>query len=154
MREALLLAAEAEIAGEVPVGAILVRDGRIIGRGRNGPISAHDATAHAEIVALRDAGRTAQNYRLPDTTLYVTLEPCVMCAGAIIHARVKRIVFGAFDPKGGAASVFNLLPPDARFNHRLACRGGLLEEECACMLRDFFRRKRGKGEGGRGKGEG
>jgi tRNA(adenine34) deaminase len=143
MREALLLAAEAEIQGEVPVGAVLVRGQQIIGRGRNTPIAAHDASAHAEIIALRDAGRAAQNYRLPDTTLYVTLEPCVMCAGALIHARVARVVFGALDPKGGAAgSRFQLLPSDSRFNHRLDCTGGVLQEECASMLRDFFRAKR------------
>ena len=140
---ALELADKAESAGEVPVGAVLVREGRIIGEGFNQPIGNHDPSAHAEIMALRDAGRREANYRLPDSTLYVTLEPCPMCAGAIVHARVRRVVFGAPDPRSGAAgSVFDLLPSDGRFNHTTAVDGGVMAEECATKLRRFFRRRR------------
>ena len=144
MARALELALEAEAAGEVPVGAVLVREGAIIGEGRNRPVGGQDPTAHAEVEALRDAARRCGNYRLPGSILYVTLEPCVMCAGAIVHARVARVVFGAFDPKGGAAgSVFDLLPSDGRFNHRTDCTGGVLAESCGELLRAFFRRRRG-----------
>ncbi|MCP3669464.1 MAG: tRNA adenosine(34) deaminase TadA [Gammaproteobacteria bacterium] len=140
---ALELARRAELDGEVPVGAVVVLDGKIIGEGWNCPIGCSDPTAHAEIMALRAAGNRVGNYRLPGTTLYVTLEPCPMCASAIIHARVARVVFGAFDPKGGAAgSKFNLLPPDDRFNHALECEGGMLEQECRGLLRGFFRSRR------------
>ncbi len=143
MEHALELARKAEAEGEVPVGAVLVRDGEIIGEGWNRPIASNDATAHAEIQALRDAGGRMGNYRLPGATLYVTLEPCPMCAGALIHARVARVVFGAYDPKGGAAgSVFELLPSDERFNHRIECNGGVLQEACGALLRDFFQRRR------------
>ncbi len=143
MQHAFALANRAAEQGEVPVGAVIVRDGGIIGEGWNAPISRHDPTAHAEIQALRDAGQRAGNYRLPGSTLYVTLEPCVMCAGAIIHARIKRVVFGACDPKGGVAgSLFNLLPSDGRFNHRVKCEGGLLEDVCAEQLRTFFKARR------------
>lgn len=143
MRHALTLAARAADAGEVPVGAVLVKDGVIVGEGWNRPIAAHDPTAHAEIQALRDAAQRLCNYRLPGTELYVTLEPCPMCAGAIVHARVSRVVYGAADPKGGACgSVFDLLPSDHRFNHRTQCRGGLLAQECADLLRGFFSRRR------------
>jgi tRNA(adenine34) deaminase len=143
MRRALELARRAQAEGEVPVGAVLVRDGEIIGEGWNRPIGAADPTAHAEIEALRDAARRVGNYRLPSTTLYVTLEPCVMCAGALVHARVGRLVFGASDPKGGAAGgLFDLLPPDGRFNHRMVCQGGVLGGPCGDLLRDFFRRRR------------
>ena len=143
MRHALALAERAAEEGEVPVGAVLVRDGEAIGEGWNRPIGAHDATAHAEIQALRDAGRRVGNYRLPDTRLYVTLEPCVMCAGAIVHARVGEVVYGATDPKAGACgSVFDLLPSDGRFNHRTQCRGGILAEICGEKLRAFFRSRR------------
>ncbi|MBW9259473.1 MAG: tRNA adenosine(34) deaminase TadA [Candidatus Thiodiazotropha sp. (ex. Lucinisca nassula)] len=143
MQHALMLAARAEQLGEVPVGAVVVRQGKLVGEGWNQPIGGHDPTAHAEIVALRDAAKKEQNYRLPDSTLYVTLEPCPMCAGAIVHARVKRVVFGAPDPKGGAAgSVFDLLPTDSRFNHRVEVEGGLMMEQSAKLLQDFFRRKR------------
>ncbi len=143
MRRALALAKRAEADGEVPVGAVLVRDGEAIGEGWNRPIASADPTAHAEILALREAARRVGNYRLPGSTLYVTLEPCVMCAGAIIHARVERLVFGAADPRGGAAGgQFDLLPSDQRFNHRTACEGGLLAEECGEVLRTFFRRRR------------
>ncbi len=143
MQHAMELAQKAESEGEVPVGALIVLDGEIIGEGWNRPIGTRDPTAHAEIIALRDAGLRQDNYRLPGSTLYVTLEPCPMCASAIIHARVGRVVFGAYDPKGGAAgSVFNLLPPDDRFNHRLECEGGVLEQQCGEMLREFFRQRR------------
>lgn len=143
MELALELAAQAEAEGEVPVGAVLVRDDKIIGQGWNRPIGHHDPTAHAEIMALRDAGRREGNYRLPGSSLYVTLEPCPMCAGAIIHARVERVVYAARDPRSGAAgSVFNLLPSDQRFNHRVECEGGLLEVESGERLRQFFRLRR------------
>ncbi|MEW8496940.1 MAG: tRNA adenosine(34) deaminase TadA [Candidatus Thiodiazotropha taylori] len=143
MQHALMLAARAEQLGEVPVGAVVVRQGKLLGEGWNQPIGGHDPTAHAEIMALRDAAVKEQNYRLPDSTLYVTLEPCPMCAGAIVHARVKRVVYGAPDPKGGAAgSVFDLLPTDSRFNHRVEVEGGLMMEQSAKLLQDFFRRKR------------
>lgn len=143
LRRAMALAQRAEDAGEVPVGALLVQQGELIGEGWNQPIARHDASAHAEILALRDAGQQQRNYRLPGSTLYCTLEPCVMCAGAIVHARVGRVVFGAFDPKGGACgSVFDLLPSDSRFNHRTQCEGGLLADECSEQLRGFFRARR------------
>jgi len=143
MQLAIELAQRAESEDEVPVGAVIVMDGEVIGQGWNRPIGTHDPTAHAEIIALRDAGLHKQNYRIPGSTLYVTLEPCPMCASAIIHARVELVVFGAYDPKGGAAgSVFHLLPPDGRFNHRLECVGGVLEQECGDMLRGFFQRRR------------
>lgn len=143
MRLALALAERAAQAGEVPVGALLVREGIVVGTGWNCPIGTRDASAHAEIQALRDAGRQLGNYRLPGTTLYVTLEPCVMCAGAIVHARVGQVIYGAPDPKAGACgSVFALLPSDARFNHRTACTGGILAAECSEILRAFFRARR------------
>jgi len=143
MQRAIALAGLAEEAGEVPVGALLVRDREIVGEGWNRPIGTHDPSAHAEIIALRDAASRLQNYRLPGTTLYVTLEPCPMCAGAIVHARVERVVFGTIDPKGGAAgSVFDLLPSDHRFNHRVAVDGGVLEDKCRDQLRAFFRTRR------------
>ncbi len=144
MKRALELAQRAEAEGEVPVGAVLVREGQVIGEGWNRPIGERDPSAHAEIMALRDAGRRAGNYRLPGTTLYVTLEPCPMCAGAIVHARVSRVVFGASDPRTGAAgSVFDLLPSDSRFNHFTAVEGGLLAVDCGELLRAFFRARRG-----------
>jgi tRNA(adenine34) deaminase len=143
MALALELAWRAEEEGEVPIGALVVRDGALLGEGWNRPIACHDPSAHAEIQALRAAGLAAGNYRLPGATLYVTLEPCPMCAGAMIHARIARVVFGARDPKGGAAgSVFDLLPPDGRFNHRLVCQGGLLAEACGDLLRRFFHARR------------
>lgn len=143
MRRALAMAERAEAEGEVPVGAVLVREGELIGEGWNRPIASRDPSAHAEILALRDAARRVGNYRLPGSVLYVTLEPCVMCAGAIVHARVERVVFGASDPKGGAAGgQFDLLPSDQRFNHRTACEGGLLSEDCSGLLRSFFRARR------------
>lgn len=142
MRAALDLAQQAALAGEVPVGAVVVRDGRIIGRGSNAPISRHDPSAHAEIAALRDAAQQVGNYRLVDCELYVTLEPCVMCVGAMFHARISRVVFGARDPKTGAAgSVFNLFD-EARLNHHARLQGGVLAEECGKVLSDFFAARR------------
>lgn len=143
MERALELAHCAELDGEVPVGAVVAHEGEIIGEGWNRPIGDHDPTAHAEIIALRSAGKQVENYRLLNATLYVTLEPCPMCASAIIHARIVRVVYGASDPKGGAAgSVFDLLPSDSRFNHRVEVTGGLLADECGAMLRQFFRARR------------
>lgn len=146
MHRALALAGRAAELGEVPVGALLVRDDTVVGEGFNRPIANHDPSAHAEIQALRDAGQRLGNYRLPGTTLYVTLEPCVMCAGAIIHARVERVVYGASDPRAGACgSVFDLLPSDGRFNHHTRCKGGVLAAECGEQLRAFFRARRPRG---------
>lgn len=142
MEIALGEARRAGANGEVPVGAVLVRDGEILGRGCNGPVGANDPTAHAEIMALREAAATVGNYRLPNTTLYVTLEPCPMCIGAIVHARVARLVFGATDPKTGAAgSVFNLAAAPAH-NHRVRVDGGVLGDACGDELRSFFRARR------------
>jgi len=142
MAHALMLAEHAEAEGEVPVGAVLVKDGELLAEGWNRPIGLHDPTAHAEVVALRAAGSTLANYRLCDTTLYVTLEPCVMCVGAIAHARVERLVFGAPDPKRGAVeSAFELMQP-GKFNHNVECEGGVLVEPCAALLRGFFKRRR------------
>lgn len=142
MRYAIRLAQRAERQGEVPVGAIVVRDNQCIAEGWNVPIGSHDPTAHAEVVAMRSAGVVMENYRLTDATLYVTLEPCVMCIGAMSHARIKRLVFGAYDPKRGA--VCNALSlTDASFlNHRISWDGGVLETECSEMLRDFFKARR------------
>lgn len=142
MRYAIRLAQRAEQQGEVPVGAIVVKDGRCIAEGWNIPITSHDPTAHAEVVALRGAGIQVENYRLNDATLYATLEPCVMCMGAMSHARIKRLVFGAYDPKRGA--VCNALSlTDASFlNHRINWDGGVLETECSEMLRGFFKARR------------
>ena len=148
MRRALELAARAARAGEVPVGAVLVRGGVEIGAGANAPIGGADPTAHAEIQALRAASRAAGNYRLPGATLYATMEPCVMCAGAIVHARVGRVVYGAADERwGGAGSVFDVLGC-ARLNHRPVVRGGVLAEESARLLRDFFRARRRPSDAG------
>ena len=142
MRRALELARHAEEAGEVPVGAVVVWHDEIIGEGWNQPIVSHDPTAHAEIVALRAAAARMQNYRLPDAIFYVTLEPCAMCAGAMVLARLARVVYGAADPKSGAAgSVFNLLASSA-LNHRAQITGGVLAEECGGMLRKFFEVRR------------
>jgi tRNA(adenine34) deaminase len=142
MREALECAELARKTGEVPVGAVLVRDDEVVARGFNHPIAAHDPTAHAEIQVLRAAGQTLGNYRLEGATLYVTLEPCIMCASAIIHARVKRVVFGAWDPKAGAAgSVIDVFRIPA-LNHRVDVFGGVLAEECGALLRGFFSARR------------
>ncbi len=156
MREALRLAGQAALAGEVPVGAVVVKDGVIVGRGSNAPISRHDPSAHAEMMALRDAAQHFGNYRLVGCELFVTLEPCVMCVGAMFHARIGRVVFGAHDPKTGAAgSVFNLFgdfphpnpPPGGegatiRLNHHARIHGGVLAEECGKVLSDFFSARR------------
>jgi tRNA(adenine34) deaminase len=146
MAEALRLAREAGVMGEVPVGAVVVKDGEIIGRGFNAPISRQDPTAHAEIVALRDAARLMGNYRLPGCELYITLEPCVMCSGAIIHARIARVVFGARDPKTGACgSVMNLFD-EPRLNFHATVTDSVLAAECGALLTNFFAAKRGRTE--------
>jgi tRNA(adenine34) deaminase len=142
MRHALNLAGRAAAEGEVPVGAVLVRDGELIGEGWNRPIVLHDPSAHAEMLAMRNAAARIGNYRLTGTTLYVTLEPCVMCAGAIVHARVGRLVFGARDPRAGAVdSVYDVIARP-RLNHAVQWQGGVLEEECGGILREFFRARR------------
>lgn len=142
MRQALALAQQASAQGEVPVGAVLIKDGAVIGQGHNRPIADHDPSAHAEMLALREAGQALGNYRLPGSTLYVTLEPCVMCAGAIIHARVERLVYGAPDPKAGAVtSVYDVIR-QPRLNHRVSWTGGVLEAECGAVLKAFFRARR------------
>lgn len=141
-----MLAREAWVTGEVPVGAVAVMDGKIVGRGFNSPISRHDPSAHAEVMALRDAAQKLGNYRLPGVTLYVTLEPCAMCAGAMMHARVARLVFGAEDLKTGAAgSIVNLFD-EARLNHHTEVCGGMLAAECGALLSDFFRERRRRGK--------
>lgn len=142
MRKALELAKRAANMGEVPVGALLVTDDMVLGEGFNSSISSHDASAHAEIQALRMAGRQSLNYRLPGTTLYVTLEPCAMCAGAIVHARVDRVVIGASDPRTGAAgTIMNILQHE-QLNHQCEITIGVLQDECSNLLRDFFKAKR------------
>lgn len=142
MSRAIELAREAEAAGEVPVGAVIVKDGMVLGEGWNRPISTSDPSAHAEMIAMRAAAQELGNYRLLDTTLYVTLEPCAMCAGAMVHARVKRLVYAATDPRAGAAgSVFNIVQHTA-LNHRLEMTAGVLAEECSTMLRRFFAARR------------
>lgn len=143
MERALALADQAAAEAEVPVGALVVRDGEVLGEGWNRPIASHDPSAHAEIRALRAAAHRVENYRLPGADLYVTLEPCPMCAGAIVHARIRHLIYGARDPKGGACgSVFDLLPSDGRFNHQTRCTGGILAETCSERLREFFRDRR------------
>nr|ART37126.1 D69 [uncultured bacterium] len=146
MTEALNLAREAGAAGEVPVGAVVVLDGQIIGRGFNQPISRQDPTAHAEVVALRDAATRLGNYRLPGATLYVTLEPCMMCAGAMMHARLARVVFGAADPKTGVAGSVLDLFGEARLNHHAEITGGVRAEECGQLLSSFFAARRNRTE--------
>jgi len=142
MREALALAAQAAQAGEVPVGAVVVKDGEIVGRGFNAPISRHDPSAHAEMMALRDAAQNIGNYRLVGCEMFVTLEPCVMCVGATFHARIARVVYGAKEPKTGAAgSVFNLFT-EPRLNHHARIEGGLMADECGKVLSDFFSMRR------------
>ncbi|MDP2868450.1 tRNA adenosine(34) deaminase TadA [Methyloversatilis sp.] len=142
MNEALALAREAGALGEVPVGAVVVCDGEIVGRGYNRPIMANDPTAHAEVMALRAAGQALGNYRMPGCTLYVTLEPCAMCSGAIQHARIARVVFGARDPKTGACGSVTDLFAEARLNHHATVESGLLEAECGRVLSDFFAARR------------
>ena len=144
MAHALLLAERSRAEGEVPVGAVIVKNGKLIAEGWNQPIDKHDATAHAEIMAIRAAGEKLKNYRLPDTTLYVTLEPCTMCAGAIIHARIQRVVFGAPDPRTGTAgSAIDLFSQDYH-NHRVDVMGGVMQNECGQLLKDFFKQRRNK----------
>ncbi len=142
MREALGLAAQAGAAGEVPVGAVVVKEGRIVGRGYNRPITSNDPSAHAEIVALREAAAALGNYRLPGCELYVTLEPCAMCVGAMVHARIARVVYGARDPKTGACGSMVDLPGISSWNHHGAFEGGLLEAECGEILKAFFASRR------------
>lgn len=149
MREALLLAREGWQLGEVPVGAVVVKDGAIIGRGFNHPISAHDPSGHAEIMALRDAARAVGNYRLPGCTLFVTIEPCSMCAGAIFHARIARVVYGAREPKTGAAGSIVDLFAEPRLNHHAVIEGGVLAEECGGLVSAFFAEKRQAAKAGR-----
>lgn len=142
MRQALELAQQAALVGEVPVGAIIVKDGEIIGRGSNAPIAKHDPTAHAEILALRDAAHRIGNYRLVGCDLYVTLEPCLMCVGAMLHARISRVIFGASDLKTGAAgSVLNVFE-EKRLNHHAELVGGVLAAECGALLSQFFTARR------------
>lgn len=144
MRVALEQARIAGACGEVPVGAVVVCDGEIIGRGFNQPIRTHDPTAHAEVMALRDAAQHLKNYRLPGCELYVTLEPCAMCCGAIMHARIQRVVFGASDPKTGAVGSVIDLFAEARLNHHAETTGGVLADECGALLSGFFAARRGR----------
>jgi len=143
MRHAVELARRAEADGEVPVGAVLVRDQALLGEGWNAPIALHDPTAHAEIRAIRRAAEGERNYRLPGSTLYVTLEPCPMCAGAMLLARIERVVFGAFDPRSGAAGSVTDLLTEGPYNHHCRVTGGVLREECSRLLTGFFQSRRG-----------
>jgi tRNA(adenine34) deaminase len=147
MQRALQLADDAETKGEVPVGAVLVLDDKVIAEGANRPIASNDPTAHAEIEALRAGGQVIGSYRLTDTTLYVTLEPCTMCAAAIIHARVRRLVFGAWDPRAGAAGSIVDVFALPGLNHRVDVFGGVLADECTRRLREFFAARRAEGQG-------
>lgn len=142
MAYALTLAAKGELLGEVPVGAVIVRDGEILGEGWNCPISGSDPTAHAEIVAIRDAAKRENNYRLPGSTLYVTLEPCTMCAGAMVHARVAKVVYGTTEPKAGVVESRASLLGSAFFNHQVTSVGGVLAENCQHQLSGFFKKRR------------
>lgn len=142
MTEALREAAQAETAGEVPVGAVVVRNGEVVGRGHNAPILLNDPTAHAEIQALRDAAQRVGNYRLPDTTLYVTVEPCLMCMGALLYARVQRLVFGCYDAKAGAAGSLYDVSCDHRLNHQIEVTAGVSADESRILLQRFFQKKR------------
>jgi tRNA(adenine34) deaminase len=142
MQRALELARQGAEAGEVPVGAVLVRDDQVLGEGFNQPITSHDPTAHAEVVALRNAADDEQNYRLPGSTLYVTLEPCTMCFGALVHARVARLVYAAKEPRAGVCESQLQLPQVGFYNHKLLVEGGLMEAESAAMLKAFFSARR------------
>jgi len=142
MRRAIALAQRAAAAGEVPVGAVLVREGVVVGEGWNHPVGGRDASSHAEVEAIRAANRAVQNYRVPGSTLYVTLEPCVMCIGAMFHARVARVVYGAPDPKTGAAGSVIDLFGEPRLNHHATVEGGVLAEQCSTLLREFFAARR------------
>ncbi|MCO8170679.1 tRNA adenosine(34) deaminase TadA [Pseudomonas sp. 21LCFQ02] len=142
MREALELAAQGAALGEVPVGAVVVVDGQVVGRGYNCPISGNDPSAHAEMVAIRDAAQALSNYRLPGSTLYVTLEPCSMCAGLIVHSRIGRVVYGALEPKAGVVQSQGQFFTQGFLNHRVLYEGGVLGEACGTMLSEFFRMRR------------
>lgn len=146
MRVALELASQAQAAGEVPVGAVVVKDGEIVGRGFNAPISRHDPSAHAEMVALRDAAQRLGNYRLVGCQLYVTIEPCLMCAGAIMHARIARLVYGAKDPKTGACGSVLDVFAEQRLNHHTEVEGGVRAEECGSVISEFFAMRRARQE--------
>ncbi|WP_217474856.1 tRNA adenosine(34) deaminase TadA [Stutzerimonas stutzeri] len=152
MREALALAVEGARLGEVPVGAVVVQNGEIIGRGFNCPISQHDPSAHAEMVAIRDAALRLQNYRLPGSTLYVTLEPCSMCAGLIVHSRIQRVVYGATEPKAGVALSRGQFFSQPFLNHRVLVEGGVMAPACSEILSEFFRSRRDKNGGGEPQG--
>jgi len=145
MRQALALAAQGAELGEVPVGAVIVQDGEVVGQGFNCPISGSDPSAHAEMVAIRAAAQAVQNYRLPGSTLYVTLEPCSMCAGLIVHARIARVVFGALEPKAGVVQSQGQFFSQGFLNHRLLVEGGVLGEACGAVLSEFFKARRAKG---------
>lgn len=147
MQEALALAAQGATLGEVPVGAVVVQNGEIIGRGFNCPISGHDPSAHAEMVAVRAAAQALGNYRLSGSTLYVTLEPCSMCAGLIVHSRIARVVYGALEPKAGIVQSQGQFFTQAFLNHRVLFEGGVLAEECSTMLSEFFKARRAKAKG-------
>ena len=151
MREALALAAQGALLGEVPVGAVVVQNGEIIGRGYNCPISGSDPSAHAEMVAIREAAKAVDNYRLPGSTLYVTLEPCSMCAGLIVHSRVARVVYGALEPKAGIVQSQGQFFTQGFLNHRVLFEGGVLGEECSGMLSEFFRMRRTAKDAEKGK---
>jgi tRNA(adenine34) deaminase len=142
MQQALEQAGLAALAGEVPVGAVIVRNGEVVARAFNKPITNHDPSAHAEMLALRQAALSAENYRLPDSTLYVTLEPCTMCSGAMLHARINRIVYGAADPKTGAAGSVLDVFSSKQINHQTVIEGGVMAQECGQLLRDFFKERR------------
>ena len=142
MQRALVLAAEAGRMGEVPVGAVVVRDGLVVGEGFNSPVARHDPSAHAEIMALRDAGQRLGNYRLPGCDLYVTIEPCAMCTGAMIHARIRQLFFGAVEPRSGAVVSHFGLHDRSELNHRMMVQGGLLEVACGTIMREFFQARR------------
>ena len=144
MRQALDLAIQAAEIEEVPVGAVVVAGGQVIGRGFNCPISTNDPTAHAEIVAIRDAAKTTGNYRLSGCDLYVTIEPCTMCLGAMLHARIKRVIFGALEPRAGAFASNPILMDADHFNHSIEWGGGVLEQECSELIKDFFKGRRSK----------
>jgi tRNA(adenine34) deaminase len=142
MRMAIEQAQLAAQSGEVPVGAVLVKDGQVISKAFNKPIANHDPSAHAEMLALREAALTEENYRIPGSTLYVTLEPCAMCSGAMLHARIDRVVYGASDPKTGAAGSVLDIFASKQINHQTSVEGGMMSEECGQLLRDFFKGRR------------
>jgi len=142
MLQALALAEQAGAIGEVPVGAVVVADGQVIGEGFNQPITACDPTAHAEIIAMRNAAAAVGNYRLTGCDLYVTIEPCTMCVGAMVHARIQRVIFGALEPRAGALASQLKLMDQSHFNHSIDWQGGVLEQQCGALIKDFFKRRR------------